>query len=866
MTAARSQSRSLGKDELSSLVLRNHSRRVARFVARVGVAVGTALACALLLAMPASADPTETTHFSGTDAATGMIAGRPAVDEATGDVYVLDANSGVVDRFSPSGAYIGQLTGVGTPALSLGLSGFDDDVAVDNSGGPTQGYVYVVGEQSAIGPGLFTAFDASGRLRWQRTGDYPSQNNLCGVTVDSAGNPWTTDSNSGVQERSASDGSLIPGTDVNDTFGPCHIAVDSTGVFYVNRFQNKVKKYAPNLLADTPVTLDSGPSFDVATDSVTGDVYTDHGSSIFGFDNTGVALSGTPFSPTTGSLTLNGVTVDGKHGTIFVTDSNNEVEIWSRGSGSPYPYVRGLAPSGVSGTGATLNGNVNPAGSNVTDCHFEYVSDTQFQIDGYASATSVPCASLPGNGTSDVAVSAAITGLTSHATYHYRVVATNGTGTVNGDDGTFQAIPTHTVTVVSGAGTVDADSGAISGCTSSGGTCAGAYSEGSTVQLTATPDAHMQVASMTVSSGNAAPTTCTSPSVTNPCSVTVNEDLTVTVTFAHIHHTVTVNKNGTGSGTVTVAGTLDGAASSIVCGATCSGPFDEGSSVRASASAAAGSTFAGWTVNGCSGLGDCSANVNTNTTITATFSQNPPDVTTGSASGISQTGATVGGTVNPNGSSVTDCHFDYGTSTSYGSTAACASGPGGGTAPVGVSASLSGLAAGTTYHYRVVAANAGGSTTGNDATFTTNALPRTCETDPTLCLQTPPPSCTTDHSLCAAKLAISGSHSATIRGTTAAVKVACTGDQGGTCAGTLKFTATIRVKIRKGRKTVVKKKTITVGTATYDFTVGGSGPLKIALTSAARNALKASGITAAARGLDGSITLPKAKGRKKRHA
>jgi hypothetical protein len=98
-----------------------------------------------------------------------------------------------------------------------------------------------------------------------------------------------------------------------------------------------------------------------------------------------------------------------------------------------------------------------------------------------------------------------------------------------------------------------------------------------------------------------------------------------------------------------------------------------------------------------------------------------PGVTTGGASGVGQTSATVNGTVDPNGQSTT-YHFEYGTTTGYGTPtpdANAGSGPNAGP----VSADLSGLAPGTPYHYRLVATNSSGTTLGNDATFNTLSPP-----------------------------------------------------------------------------------------------------------------------------------------------
>jgi hypothetical protein len=88
------------------------------------------------------------------------------------------------------------------------------------------------------------------------------------------------------------------------------------------------------------------------------------------------------------------------------------------------------------------------------------------------------------------------------------------------------------------------------------------------------------------------------------------------------------------------------------------------------------------------------------------------------ASGIASDAATLDGTVTPNGETISDCHFDYGTDTSYGSSAPCGSTSG------AVSATLTGLAASTGYHYRLVITPAGASPiTGADQQFTTAAAP-----------------------------------------------------------------------------------------------------------------------------------------------
>jgi hypothetical protein len=96
-----------------------------------------------------------------------------------------------------------------------------------------------------------------------------------------------------------------------------------------------------------------------------------------------------------------------------------------------------------------------------------------------------------------------------------------------------------------------------------------------------------------------------------------------------------------------------------------------------------------------------------------------PSVSTGLASAVASSAATLNGTVNPNGAS-TSCYFEYGTSASYGSITASQP-TGSGTASVGVSASLSGLIASTTYHFRLNCSNSVGPSSGADASFATSS-------------------------------------------------------------------------------------------------------------------------------------------------
>jgi hypothetical protein len=106
-------------------------------------------------------------------------------------------------------------------------------------------------------------------------------------------------------------------------------------------------------------------------------------------------------------------------------------------------------------------------------------------------------------------------------------------------------------------------------------------------------------------------------------------------------------------------------------------------------------------------------------TPTPTFTPvSAPAVTTKPATLIASFSATLNGMVNPHGLTTT-AHFQYGTTTSYGHTTASQTRTG--NTSQNVSASVSGLSASTTYHFRIVAMNSHGTAFGADQTFTTRS-------------------------------------------------------------------------------------------------------------------------------------------------
>ncbi len=113
-------------------------------------------------------------------------------------------------------------------------------------------------------------------------------------------------------------------------------------------------------------------------------------------------------------------------------------------------------------------------------------------------------------------------------------------------------------------------------------------------------------------------------------------------------------------------------------------------------------------------------------TVDANFGPPPPPplATTGGTGEVNSFFATLEGAVNPGGNQVGSCRFEYGPTVAYGKSVPCSpKALGAGNTDVSVSARTAAIEPSTTYHYRVVATNAGGSSAGDDRTFITPAAP-----------------------------------------------------------------------------------------------------------------------------------------------
>jgi phosphodiesterase/alkaline phosphatase D-like protein len=391
------------------------------------------------------------------------------------------------------------------------------------------------------------------------------------------------------------------------------------------------------------------------------------------------------------------------------------------------PTVTTGAVTSFDSTSAAVSGSVDPNGA-ATSWHVEYGKDTK-----YGSQTAATDA---GAGTTAANVSTTITGLTPKTTYHYRFVATNASGTAQGTDGTFTTAAAVAPTVVTGvASGVAGTSATLNGSVNPNGRPTSWYFEyGKSTQYgTKTPQQNAGDGSS--STNVAAPASGLKAGTvyhfrivaTSDGGMSRGADQTFTTPGGGAAPAVSTQA---ASGVSSTAATLKG--SVTPSGQSTSWHFELGTTTAYGTTTPARDAGAGTKAVAVSepvaGLVPGTTYhfrvVATNATGTTTGQDRTfttaggPTVITGTAQGVASTSATLTGQLDPLGRS-TSWYFEYGTTTRYGSRSSTRSENG--TGIRGVSAAVSGLQAGTTYHFRLVASSSAGTTRGLDGSFRTPA-------------------------------------------------------------------------------------------------------------------------------------------------
>jgi NHL repeat len=415
-------------------------------VAGVAIAV-----CALALALGASAAQASLFSASGSFGSPGSGNGQfqgptgVAIQQTSGNFFVADSGNARVEKFSPGGSFLA--------AFGQGRLSFPRTIATDSLG-----KVYV-GDN---GNNVVQKFDANGNFVSTIDGTTAPQGHfqsLAGIAVDQANNLWVADSSTANVIEFDSKGKFV--RQWSDSHGsPSAIAVDSArnAVYLITFGYTERWTLTGNYQSqvDSPVFFGSegffGPNASaLALDRGTGNLYVDHNgdphSDVTVYDPSGIPLDDLSLGQNTNSQGLAFASLQGgadKAGQqrLYLSDaSNNNVTIYAPQSTAGAPLITAQSAKQTGKTSATLAAGIVPLGS-ATSCHFEYVGNADFQASGFDNATNVACAPASlGSGFTYQAASASLSGLTTGAYYHFRVVATNSAGTMTGSDQEFQAGP-----------------------------------------------------------------------------------------------------------------------------------------------------------------------------------------------------------------------------------------------------------------------------------------------------------------------------------------------------------------------------------------------------------------------------------------
>jgi len=404
------------------------------------------------------------------------------------------------------------------------------------------------------------------------------------------------------------------------------------------------------------------------------------------------------------------------------------------------PTATTQAATGIGQSTATLNGTINANGES-TVVHFEYGLDT-----GYGGTW--PATPSPVTGSTDTAVSAGISELLSNTTYHYRVVATNTNGTTYGTDMTFDTLDVPPSVTTQAATGIGADSATLNGTVDAHGystTVEFEYgtdtSYGTTVTADQSPVSYNFNFSVTASLSGLTNNTLYHFRIkaSNVNGTSYGDDMTFVIGTVGSAPTATTNAaTGISSGGATLNGTVNAGSLETTVTFEYGLTTAYGSTATATQSPVSGSTDTAVSV----AILELSANetyhyrvvaTNSNGTTNGadmTFTTLPlaPTAVTNSATSVGTTSATLNGTVNASGASTT-VSFQYGLTTAYGTTVTATQSPVTGSTDTAVSRGITGLTNGVTYHYRVMAVNAGGTTYGDDMTVTPGTTAPTATTN-----------------------------------------------------------------------------------------------------------------------------------------
>jgi hypothetical protein len=408
-----------------------------RFLAVVALAVAALLGVFAASASAADTHPYTGVSFGpdGAGSATSFAGVQGvAVDQADGDVYVLDAPVGLLYKFDSSGEPANFADLSGNVIENVGGAGpAENEIAVAPPGSPggTAGDIYV-----ATNSGAVSIYSPGGT----RLGEIAAgTGEVCGVATDTAGHVLVNDYRPPEEPGGITE--YVPtGNPVNDSDegehsaaalpGACNVAADGLGNVYAANYLGQEAVKLEGIAAPVASLMDPTATT-LAVDPATNDLYADRRGAIAEYDPSGALVDVFGSEELAASY---GLGIDGTSGDVYVGDGSR-VRIF--GPLVPIPGVSTGPATGATATSVLLTGVVEPGGAQLTECKFEYGLFHSGALEEEA-----PCSPAAGSLSSDSStpVSAEVSGLQAGSTYSFRLVAGNANASVEGKVRTFTTL------------------------------------------------------------------------------------------------------------------------------------------------------------------------------------------------------------------------------------------------------------------------------------------------------------------------------------------------------------------------------------------------------------------------------------------
>ena len=363
-----------------------------------------------------------------------------AVDQETGNLYVLDGSNQVVDVFGGEGGAPAS----GAPTQITGLPEGSVSLAIDNACwhhqprltgaeceayDPSDGDVYVANEpKGAVYKYHLNAVSKT----YEEVGVLEVGWGVEGLTVDDEGNVYAVGYSFATIAVFNAAGLLVGDIEQYTIGHPGYVAVGKPGVIYIANYSGGVARIeagpAGSLVQSESKIVEAEPLGRAVAVNDQGSLYTDNGSTIRDFDAAGLKTAEFGAGALTGS---SGVAVNDENDYVYATDSGQGRVVAFKPAVVAEPEVVAVS-SFPSTSSVVLKGSVNPDGTPVSGCEFEYGTKP-----GVYSDKALCSPSSPLTGENPLAVSATITGLTQGTTYYYRLSATNENATVDSGESKF---------------------------------------------------------------------------------------------------------------------------------------------------------------------------------------------------------------------------------------------------------------------------------------------------------------------------------------------------------------------------------------------------------------------------------------------